>query len=158
MRRSDREIKEISKIYGVVQRCQTIRLAMVDKGKPYVVPVSFGAEMINDQIVIYFHCAKEGMKVDILKNSPQVCVEGDVLFKIEPIKHGITARYESFIGFGNCEFLDNIEEKIHGLQVMVNHYGYTNYDLANCLGLEQTLVGKIVLKQVSGKTNPCHEN
>lgn len=80
-------------------------------------------------------------------------MEGDVFYKTEETEHGITARYESVIGFGECRFLSEKEEILHGLTVLMEHYGYSQYSLAECMGLPHLLVGKIVLTSLSGKRN-----
>ncbi len=120
---------------------------------PYVVPVSFGAELIDEKIVIYFHSAKKGMKLDQLTADPYVCVEGDIFIAIEPLSDGITARYESVIGFGKCSFVEDPDEKAHGLKLLTEHYGYCDYPLDTCGGAKYVQVGRIVLEEVTGKRN-----
>ena len=66
MRKFQREITDRNELLSVLDACQTIRLGLYDDGYPYVVPLSFGYEQINGKIVIYFHCAKEGKKIDLL--------------------------------------------------------------------------------------------
>ena len=116
-------------------------------------PVSFGVEIVDNKAIIYFHCAKEGLKVDLLKVTPFVCVEGDIFIKVEKTEHGITARYESVIGFGECQFIMDIAEIKHGLKVLLEHYGYADYPLDRCGGMNHLLVGKIVLDEITGKRN-----
>lgn len=153
MRRNDREIRDMSEIFDALQRCDTVRIGIQGDKYPYVVPVSFGAERENEQIVLYFHCAKQGMKVNLINHNPYVCVESDHFIRTEEIRNGITARYESVIGFGKCEFLSSEEEILHGLQVLISHYGYDTQPLSTCKNLENVLVGKIVLESISGKRN-----
>lgn len=153
MRRTDREVTDINEIFDILNRCDTVRIAMRGEKYPYVVPVSFGAEMADGKAVVYFHCAREGMKLDLLMKDPMVCVEGDIFIKIEPTDHGITTRYESVIGFGRCEILSDPDEIVHGLKILCDHYGYFNYDLKNCRALQFLHVGRIVLDQITGKRN-----
>ena len=158
MRRKNREVSDIASILDILDRCDTIRIAISPSdsdvaGYPYVVPVSFGWEVLNNKTVIYFHCAKQGMKIDMLEKHPKVCIEGDIFIKIEPTKHGITARYESVIGFGHCSFATDKDEILHGLKILLDHYGYSNYPLDRCIGLEHLFVGKIVLDEITGKRN-----
>ena len=153
MRRNDRDIRDMGEIFDALQRCDTVRIGIQGDKYPYVVPVSFGAERENEQIVLYFHCAKQGMKVDLINHNSYVCVESDRFIKTEEIRNGITARYESVIGFGKCEFLSSEEEILHGLQVLTSHYGYDTQPLSTCKNLENVLVGKIVLESISGKRN-----
>ncbi len=153
MRRKDREVTDQKEIFDILNRCDTVRIAMQGGKYPYVVPVSFGAEMQDGKPVIYFHCARQGLKVDLLKEKPAVCVEGDIFLKIETTDHGITTRYESVIGFGECRFLTDPEEILHGLKVLTEHYGYYDYSLESCRSLQYIFVGKIVLDEITGKRN-----
>lgn len=150
MRRKDREIIERQEIFNILLRCDTVRIGMTG---PYIVPVSFGADMADGKITIYFHCAREGQKIHMLKADNHVCIEADCFIGTEPTDHGITTRYESVIGRGTCEFLQNDSEIIYGLKTITDHYGYPDYDLSHCRGLEHVLVGKIVLDEITGKRN-----
>lgn len=153
MRRKDREVRDAAEVYDILQRCDTIRIGMSVDDSPYVVPVSFGVEQVDGEAVVYFHCAKEGMKLDLLRQNPKVCVEGDIFIRVEPTEHGITTRYESVIGFGECQFVTDADEILHGLQLLCEHYCYGDYPLDRCKGLQHLLVGKIVISQLTGKKN-----
>lgn len=153
MRRKDREIENKNEIYDILNRCDTIRIGIQGEQYPYVVPVSFGMEVVDDKAVLYFHCARQGMKVDLLQANPAVCVEGEIFLNIEKTAHGITARYESVIGFGKCSFVSDPDEIMHGLKLLTEHYGYGEYPLERCAELEHLLVGKIVLDEIYGKRN-----
>lgn len=153
MRRKDREVQNKTEVFDILNRCNTIRIGMQGDQYPYVVPVSFGMEVVDDKAVIYFHCAQQGMKVDLLKATPYVCVEGDLFLQVEKTAHGITTRYESVIGFGECQFITDIDEVKHGLTVLLEHYGCYGYPLDRCMGISHLLLGKIVLDQITGKKN-----
>lgn len=153
MRRKDREVKNREECYDILKRCDTVKIAMKGAVYPYVVPVSFGMEVAEDKIIIYFHCAQKGNKLELLRADPHVCVEGEIFIKTEKTEHGITARYESVIGFGKCSFVSEHEEIIHGMKLLTGHYGYKEYPLERCAGLNHLLVGKIVLDEIYGKKN-----
>ena len=151
MRRRDREVMDIVEAFDILNRCDTVRIGIHGERHPYVVPVSFGAEMADGKPIIYFHCAKQGMKLDLLEMDARVCVEGDIFIKVETTEHGITTRYESVIGFGECRFVEDEDEIAHGLQLLTEHYGYGDYPIGRCAGLGNLLVGKIVLDDLPGK-------
>ena len=153
MRRKDREIQNEAEIFDILNRCDTVRIAMRGEQYPYVVPVSFGAEIVEGRPVIYFHCARQGLKLDFLKAEPRVCVEGDIFITVETTDHGITTRYDSFIGLGECTFVSDPDEIVQGLKLLTEHYGYIGYSLDRCRALEHLYVGKIVLDQITGKRN-----
>lgn len=153
MRRKDREVKDPAEAYGVLCRCETLRVAMLSEGWPYVVPVSFAAEEeAPGQIALYFHSAPTGRKVEALAQNARVCIEGDVFYKNERVPMGITARYESVIGFGTATQVEG-EEKLHGLRLLVARYGYADYPVESCHGLSHTIVYKIQLSSLSAKRN-----
>lgn len=153
MRRKEREIQNKVEIFDVLNRCDTVRIGMQGNQYPYVVPVSFGMEIVNDKAVIYFHCAQQGMKVDLLRANPCVCVEGDIFIQVEKTAHGITTRYESVIGFGKCQLITDIDEIKHGLKALTDHYEYHEYPLDRYMEINHLLIGKIVLDKVTGKRN-----
>lgn len=153
MRRKDREITDINEAFDVLSRCNTVRIGLSGQDYPYVVPVSFGTEMHDGRPIVFFHCARHGMKVDLLQENPRVCVEGDIFLGTEATQGGITTRYESVIGFGTCQIATEEDEIIHGLQLLIDHYGYDSYPLEHCQGMRHLLVGKIVLDELTGKRN-----
>lgn len=75
MRRKDREITDICAILDLVSECKVCRLAMTDGGVPYIVPLNYGYEYADGALTFYFHSAKEGRKLEILKKNPTVCLE-----------------------------------------------------------------------------------
>lgn len=54
LRRKDREVKDIEDINNIIKECKTCHIAMVDDGMPYVIPLSFGYEIIDDVLSLYF--------------------------------------------------------------------------------------------------------
>ena len=153
MRRKDREVRDMDEIFDILRRCDTLRIAVQGEDGPYIVPVSFGTERAGDGVAVYFHCAPEGKKVDMIRACPRVAVEADRFIRTETTGHGITTRYESVIGRGTCEFPEDEEEIIHGLRVLLEHYGYINYDLDRCRPVSTLRVGRIVLDEITGKRN-----
>ncbi len=153
MRRKDRAVTSQNEILDILQRCSTIRIGIAGANHPYVVPVSFGLEVVGGKIFVYFHCAQQGFKLDLLKENSSVCIEGDIFYKVEPIEHGITTRYESIIGFGKCTFLSDDKEIIHCLRLITEHYGYPDYPLERCKGLANLFIGKIAIDTITGKRN-----
>ncbi len=77
MRRQDREVKDFDKITATIEGCDCCRLGLNDDGQVYIVPMNFGFKVQNNNIVLYFHGASEGRKIDILKRNPHVGFEMD---------------------------------------------------------------------------------
>lgn len=124
MRRKDREVTDITEIKDILDLCKTCHLAMVDNNMPYVIPLSYGYEMQDGTLTVYFHSAAEGKKIDILKNNKQVCFEmcceGTPVFAKEtPCNSGYY--YSSVLGFGQVAFITSPQEKCDALNKIVLH-------------------------------------
>lgn len=132
MRRKDREVTDINKIFEIIDNCPVIHIAMTDNGKPYVVALNFGYERQGDDLILYFHSAYEGRKIDILKKNPEVYFQMECSGRLiagtveNPCAYGYS--YDSVMGSGRIEFIEAEEEKIHGLNCLIHHAGKTNDD------------------------------
>ena len=71
MRRSDREITDRNEILQVMERCDVCRLALNDGEYPYILPLNFGMEQAGEQIILYFHGATEGKKLNLIARDPR---------------------------------------------------------------------------------------
>lgn len=129
MRRKDREVTDLNQIFEIVRNCSAAQVGMVENGKPYVVAPNFGYERQGDTLVLYFHSAYEGHKMDILKENPNVYFQMDCVNEfITGTKENPCAycwRYDSVMGSGQVEFIEKPEEKAHALNCMIRHLGKT---------------------------------
>ena len=153
MRRKDREVTDKQEIIDILRRCDTVRIGMAGIDGPYVVPVSFGLDSSGEKPIVYFHCARKGMKVDILEADERVCIEGDIFLGYEVEAHGITTRYESVIGLGKCKVVEDGKEILKGLQLICEHCGFGNVPLDTCFGLSAVRIYRIELDNITGKRN-----
>ena len=60
MRRKEREVTDTAELFSILTRCDTIRIGISGAKHPYVVPVSFGAELTDGKLSIYLE-AGEGV-------------------------------------------------------------------------------------------------
>lgn len=148
MRRHEREIREIRDLHEILQKGHVCRLGLCDDGQPYVIPMNYGFRGHS----LYFHCAREGRKIDILRRNDRVCIEVDtdtLIVKAEtPCRW--TAKYRSVIGFGRARIIDDEEEKKDGLDVILKHYGGGGGEY-NEKSLQRTFVIEVVLESMTGK-------
>ncbi|MCL1895535.1 MAG: pyridoxamine 5'-phosphate oxidase family protein [Clostridiales bacterium] len=153
MRRNDREITGRQGIEEILCGCKTCRIAMIDEGRPYIVPMSFGYKYFDDgAIELYFHSAKEGKKLDILKvNSKvgfEISNEGEAISAEVPCNLGYY--YFSIIGFGEASFIDDIEEKCAALSSIVKHQAAKDMEITGEQA-EAVCVFKIASAEYTGK-------
>lgn len=148
MRKAEREIKDQVELENVFRRAEVCRLAMVDDGEPYIVPLNFGYRDGH----LYFHCAREGRKLDVIRKNPQVCfeLETDVhLVKGEKACQWSTS-YESVIGWGTATISLDEKEVKEGLQVLMSHYAEGPFDL-DPRSLSLTALIKVKVERMTGK-------
>lgn len=124
MRRNDREVTDTDEIVKILGRCDVCRIAMIDQNKPYIVPMNFGYSLFDGVVTLYFHSANEGSKIDILKSNPGVCIEMDCGHELivgnTDCSH--STAYESLIGNGNAEFIEEIDQKKFALAKIMKKY------------------------------------
>lgn len=150
MRKAEREIGDFEEIVRLIDRCDTIRLGLLDEGAPYIVPMSFGYEVEDGKIALYLHGAKEGRKVDLIARNKRVCVEGDLCHGfVDNGRGGITCDYESFIGYGDCVSVSG-EEAEKGIALLMAHCGHPEFSCPPEV-MAITAVYKIELDEVVGK-------
>lgn len=121
VRRHDREITDRQAIDEILRAAQVCRIALCDGDRPYIVPMNFGL----DGNRLYFHCASEGRKLDVIRRNPQAGFEVDIdhhLVRGESACHW-GCGYRSVVGFGRIRRVDDPSEKLHGLQTVMRHYG-----------------------------------
>ncbi len=148
MRKADREIKDPVELEIVLRRADVCRLAMVDGGEPYIVPLNFGYR----DGCLYFHCAREGRKLDILRKNPKVCfeLEADVhLVKGEKACQWSTS-YESVIGWGTATISLDEKEVKEGLEVLMSHYTEGPFEF-DPRSLSLTALIKVKVERMTGK-------
>ena len=148
MRKKEREIKDRKVIDDIIRRCSVCHLAMCDDGQPYVVPLNFGYDGSN----LYFHCAPEGRKIDIIRKNNRVGFEFDILHEIVKAEKACDwgAKYESVIGSGSAEIVDDLETKKTALECIMRQYGSELKDFSDEI-LKKTLVFRVRIQEISGK-------
>ena len=121
MRRKDKQVTDPAVIGGLFKSGRVCRLAMVDEGEPYVVPVNYGYADNG----LYFHSAAVGRKIDILARHSRVCFEiespVEIVAHAEPCQWGARAR--SLVGYGVAKILTDAHDKRHGLDIIMQHHG-----------------------------------
>ena len=149
MRRKEKEIKEETGLEEIFKRALVCRLAMSVDDHPYVVPLCFGYRDGR----LYFHCAKEGMKLDMVRKNNRVCFECDVdqalVTSQNACEWGIKG--QSIVGFGRAFLLDDPESKKRALDVIMEHYGAKGPFSYKEKAFEKALIIKVEIESMTGK-------
>jgi len=111
------EIIDETELIQTIKRGNHITLALSNDDIPYIVTMSYGFDMINN--CLYFHCANKGDKLDYIKKNSRVCAT--IIEDHGYIKTKCDHDYASLIIRGNISVINDLEEKKHALQIMLNH-------------------------------------
>ena len=111
-------------------------------------PLNFG----YDGKRIFFHCAVEGRKVDILRRNPRVCVEfaipGDLIKGEQACDWG--SAFESVIAFGQARILDQPDEKRTALACIMQQYSNDSWTFPDDM-VARTCVIAVSVEEITGK-------
>jgi len=124
MRRTDREVTDINDILKIVDKAKILHLGLFDNGYPYIVPLHYGYEYKDGNLVFYIHAAKEGYKLDLIRKNPNVCIELECDVKLIPggdIPCKYSSAFASVIGRGYAEILKDEQEKTAGLKLLMKN-------------------------------------
>ena len=123
MRRKDREVTDLMKIENIISQCTCCRIGFHDYEEVYIVPLNFGYEAKDGTYIFYFHGAKEGRKIDLIKKNPIVGFEMDTNYALNEadLACGYSARFQSIIGNGVVSIVTEINEKKLGLSLLMEH-------------------------------------
>lgn len=149
MQRKDKEIVSYGEMEEIMRQAIICRISLVDVDYPYIVPVNF---VVKDKS-LYFHSAREGKKIEILRKNNKVCFEMDIHTKIvkgkSPCVWGM--KYLSVIGFGRAFFIDNSDEKKKVLNMLMEKYAGKGDYVYQEEALQQVIVISVVIEKITGK-------
>lgn len=153
MRRADREVTDFNRIIGILDQCKVCRVGLNDAGEVYIVPMNFGYSLEDENLTLYFHCAKEGRRMDILKTNSVVgfemdcnhnLVEGDVACRY-------SFKYASIIGTGDACFIEDPNEKMKGFHIIMKHQTGLDFEF------NEQMVAPVTMFQVKVRNYCCKE-
>lgn len=124
MRRKDREVLDYNRMLEIMEQCDCCRIGFVDTVGTYIVPINFGYQEENGKLYLYFHGAAEGKKSDLAKEQKEVGFEMDRKHELVEGKLACNYSYlyQSIMGKGTIELVENYEDKVKGLTVIMSHY------------------------------------
>ena len=152
MRKADREIKSRDEIIEIIKRCDVCRLVFNNGEYPYIVPLNFGLEVDNEKIILYFHSALEGTKVEIMKREMKATFEMDTKHELQYYeeKGYCTMSYESVIGRGKIKILSE-NENMNALKKLMAKYNKDKEAYFNPAAIPRTLVYSLEIEEMTAK-------
>lgn len=154
MRRKDREITDRGRIEDIISRCGVCHIALMDGEVPYIVPMSVGYVREGDAFSLYFHCAREGKKLDLLRQNPNAAFSMETGYRVISAKNACaySANYESVIGRGKLLELTG-EETVLGLRAVMRQCGAPEGIALTEAMTKAVVVLKLAVEEIYGKAN-----
>lgn len=148
MRRKEREITDRKEIDQIISLGKVMHLALSDNNLPFLIPVFYA----YDGTSLYFHSAKAGTKIDILKRNNNVCFEISVDNGIveSDMACDFEAKHRTVIGFGKAEFVESEDDKIAVLDRIVSQFTDKKFEYPKG-NLHATAVIRIDIESIKGK-------
>jgi nitroimidazol reductase NimA-like FMN-containing flavoprotein (pyridoxamine 5'-phosphate oxidase superfamily) len=131
IRRKEKKIKSKEEIIYILKKTKYITIAMCTDNVPYLVTLTHCYDSKNNSI--YFHCAKEGKKIDILKQNNVVW--GQALIDNGYVEGKCDHLYATTQFKGTITFIEDFDEKIHALKIMIKQ--------------QETVPDKVFRKQIT---------
>ena len=148
MRLKDQQLDPI-KVEEIMKDCTHGVLCINgDRGYPYGVPVSF----VYAEGKIYFHCAREGYKVDLLKADPKVTFT--VVARDHILPQEFNTLYLSVIAFGRVRLIADRQEMKRIHRLIVDKYS-KGHEAAAAKYLDSSIneiyMAEITIDHITGK-------
>ena len=117
------EVTDKYMIDEVLSNSEYGTLSLCNDNKPYILPLNF--VMANDEI--YFHGAKKGKKIDLIKENSNASFNVVETYSLLPSYFSTddgkacpaTHLYKSIVVEGNIEFVENYDEKANALESLM---------------------------------------
>jgi hypothetical protein len=152
MRRKERKISDSQTIDSIFEAADVCRVAFADNNIPYIVTLNFGYQPGAGGI-LYFHCAKEGRKIEMMKKNDYVCFEVDtdhILYR-GPKACNWGMKYKSIVGYGRISVINDPDERKRGLNMIMDHYGANGMYDYDEKELARTAILRLEITEISGK-------
>ena len=151
LRRKEKEIKDKAELKAILASTQYVTIAMCRDNVPYLVTLSHGYD--KERNAIYFHCAGEGKKIDILKANNRVWGQAIV---DRGYSHGYCDHLYASIQFGGrVSFVADEAEKRRALEVMIRQLerepGKIMAAQVTDAAVAKVCIGRIDIEYMSGK-------
>ena len=152
MRRKDREINNIREIENIINEADVCRIALSTENVPYIVTMNFGYSGGNEP-EIYFHCAGEGKKTDMIRKNNYVCFEFDTDHVLYGGEKGCDwgMRFRSVVGYGYITFINDKAEKERAFDIIMDHYVPGKRFTYDPSSLDKAMILKLTVTDMTGK-------
>jgi nitroimidazol reductase NimA-like FMN-containing flavoprotein (pyridoxamine 5'-phosphate oxidase superfamily) len=151
IRRKEKEIKDKEEMIDILKGAKYVTIAMCKGEEPYLVTLNHGYD--PDRDIIYFHCAYEGKKIDIL-NANNI-IWGQALLDKGYVTRKCDHLYKTVHFNGTVTFVEDTEEKRYALITMIKQLEPHPEEVIKKQITEESLadvnIGRIDIQYMTGK-------
>ncbi len=140
--------------YRLLRNCLWVTLSTVNVraesplglGSPYAVPIS----VAEHELSFYFHCAKQGHKIDNLREDSRVCIT--CVGSAVADETALSVAFESATFFATAEEVMGRDEKLGALEALCRRFAPSQNPTGQIEALvDRTAVWKLHILGSSGK-------
>ena len=148
MRNCRKEITGRAELEDILAKAEVLFLALHDEPAPYVLPLNFAYA----EGELWFHCAREGTKLDLIRRDPRVgfsaVADARVVAGAAPCDFAATGC--SVVGRGTARISEDPAERRRGLDALMRRYGMERPDYRSA-SLERACVIRVSVEELRGK-------
>ena len=151
MRRSDRAIIDFSEQSALLSKGVLLHMALLDEGRPYIVPMSYGWDGEHT----YMHCANKGLKLDCLDADARVALNVVPFLRVlsqSEAKNAcdMTTWYESVTVFGMLRRVTDPADRTRGFAAIARQYGVEHLPMQDMPAL---VLLRVDVERITAKRN-----
>ncbi|TFH06543.1 MAG: hypothetical protein E4H14_10660 [Candidatus Thorarchaeota archaeon] len=151
IRRKEKAIESREEMITIIEKSKYITIAMCQDNVPYLVTLSHGYD--REKNCIYFHCAREGKKIDILTENKTIW--GQAIEDHGYADGACDHLYATTQFKGQVTFIEDVKEKEYALRLMINSLEpYPQSVIENQINeksVQRVHIGRIDIEYMSGK-------
>ncbi len=117
MKKKEREVTDKNTIIEILKNGKFATISMCRANEPYIVTLSYGFDLKQNSL--FFHSAKEGLKVEFLRENSNVC--GTIVDDLGYVMNDCSHKYRSIVFWGKMATVEDLEEKKYGFNIILNH-------------------------------------
>lgn len=148
MRRDEREITDPAQIDAILREGRVMYIALASNDMPFLLPVFY----VWDGSALWFHSARSGSKIDMMKRNANICFAvshyGGIIE--DPLACNCEARHRTVIGLGKTRFVTDETEKVTMLHRLMARFSDTTFTFP-AANLTATQVIRIDIDSLKGK-------
>ena len=151
IRRKEKAIESTDEMVYIIKEAKYITIAMCKDNTPYLATLSHGYD--DSKKCIYFHCARDGKKIDILQENNLVW--GQAVKDLGYVTGKCDHLFATTQFMGRVQFIKDMSEKRHALTTMVNDLEPDPQKVVDDQFTEKSIarvnIGRIDIEYMSGK-------